>query len=524
MYLTFPQSTKEMKLDVVGLLAVLGKSSMGAHVQPLTTLCASLLPRLLPAPQALLKPARPAGLPTQAGAIVVGVHLGNKVDALSFFANLLHPVTDLPPLSVRGLRITHRRLAHGAVSAVASSEGKSFRGGGSGGADSGRSSGVKHADSMAPSTTTLTGSTKAPMRLTYPATATVLAPVGDLRPALLAPLSMLSIFSTALLLGLVVAAVVEHDSVAVLAICTLSAASSVVCLASHWRPQLAHRTELTDAAATSTTTTTTTTTTTATTANTASSSSLPSSVAPLPAPLPPGDVVVRMRNGAFVVVRCTEAVARELYFGGAAECAYALAAPRHFHALVAAGTLLLMLGVALLGNCRPRMQLALGSAYIGLNALYLGAALLPPRWHWRLDARYCVEPLRAEARLPNYTSALWAAIRCAYESDGADGDGGGDDNVAPEKGDGSGAAVTATAMRMRGTASGGANNQRRGRSVHNGVVDWVQRSDAAPVTPPWNNWVREAEATLLAGNVDWDPVAAWRKLQGDEDAETAGRT
>ncbi len=100
----------------------------------------------------------------------------------------------------------------------------------------------------------------------------------------------------------------------------------------------------------------------------------------------------------------------------------------------------------------------------GLNALYPSAAPLPPRWHWRLNVRYCIEPLRAMVRLSNYTGALWVAMRCAY----------------------GGAAVTVTAMCMWGTASGGVNNERQGRSAHDGMVEWVQWSDAAPVMPLQN--------------------------------------
>jgi hypothetical protein len=62
-------------------------------------------------------------------------------------------------------------------------------------------------------------------------------------------------------------------------------------------------------------------------------------------------------------------------------------ANRAYQRLVRAGTLLLMLSIGILGSCSPAMQFTLGGAYIGLIALFLSTALLPPTLHWRLDWR-----------------------------------------------------------------------------------------------------------------------------------------
>lgn len=47
------------RFDIVSLLAVIGENSIEAHSQALTSSWTCMLPRLIPAPQVLLKPARP---------------------------------------------------------------------------------------------------------------------------------------------------------------------------------------------------------------------------------------------------------------------------------------------------------------------------------------------------------------------------------------------------------------------------------------------------------------------------------
>jgi len=50
------------RLDIVSLLAVIGESSMESHAQALTSSWTCILPRIIPAPQALLKATRPSRL------------------------------------------------------------------------------------------------------------------------------------------------------------------------------------------------------------------------------------------------------------------------------------------------------------------------------------------------------------------------------------------------------------------------------------------------------------------------------
>jgi hypothetical protein len=274
MPLKFPTSRNEWRLDVVSLLAVIGESSMSKHAQPLTASWLCLLPRLIPAPQALIRPARPGGLPSQV-AHVVGVHSGNYLQELNYFANLIHPINELQRHSVREVYIAHKPINN--------------------------KNDPNDADK-----------------------------IKEIVPKIFSLLNFLTVGSTLLSLGLLIWSVIHQDGPACLAIVVISITSSMVGLASYWHPLLTERTYDFD--------------------------------------VPPGDIVIRTRNGAFVIVHCTEEVARELYVG-AEDCRYVLTT-RPAQVLVGASTILLMIGVVLVGNCTFEMQLALGASYIALNGLF----------------------------------------------------------------------------------------------------------------------------------------------------------
>ncbi len=76
----WPPSFGHFQLDIVGFLAILGEGSAtaNAHISGLSSL--SLLPRLMPAPQALLLPTRPATWELTIKATVIGVFNGNGKD------------------------------------------------------------------------------------------------------------------------------------------------------------------------------------------------------------------------------------------------------------------------------------------------------------------------------------------------------------------------------------------------------------------------------------------------------------
>ncbi|KAK4099972.1 hypothetical protein N658DRAFT_538737 [Parathielavia hyrcaniae] len=98
------------RLDIVALLAVTGESFISEHAQALTPSKLSLLPRIMPAPHALLQPRRPASLPRRI-AKVCGVHSDVVLDTVSFFANIIHPIDQLRPFEFRMLKIRHSQYS-----------------------------------------------------------------------------------------------------------------------------------------------------------------------------------------------------------------------------------------------------------------------------------------------------------------------------------------------------------------------------------------------------------------------------
>jgi hypothetical protein len=375
MPLIFPTSKDGWRLDVVSLLAVIGESSMSKHAQPLTASWLCLLPRLIPAPQALIRPARPGGLPSQP-AIVAGVHSAIYIQELNYFANLIHPISELKKFEVHEISITHKNIK-------------------------GQNDKVKEI-------------------VTKP----------------FSFLNFLTVGSTLLTVGLLVYSIIHQDGPACLAIVIISVTSSLVGLASYWHPLLTKRDVRSD--------------------------------------VPPGDVVVRTRNGAFVVIHCTEEVARELYIG-AEDCEYVLGT-RPAQTLVGAATVLLMIGVVLVGNCTFEMQMSLGASYIALNALYWAGALLPARLQWDLETRYECTVVETK-KWDSFTLALYRTIL--------------------------------TASRVRGKGTGEVKTA------------WAYASHAAPNTPVWKKWLEEVaeKGNTEVNGVEWDAQLCWNTLKRTDDAE-----
>ncbi|OJD22655.1 hypothetical protein ACJ73_05994 [Blastomyces percursus] len=370
--LRFPENRDDWSLDIVSLLAVIGESAMSAHSQPLTASILCLLPRILPAPQALLRHERPTRLPSIL-AHIVSIHSGTLLLELNHFANLVYNI-DLPSFTVREIRITHR-------------EG--------------------YAD-------TLSDEKKLKNRI-------LRTPKGVIHAQPFSPLALLSVASFFLSVGLCVWAVILEDGVAVIAIVVVSFASSIIGLSSMWHPNLTVRKRKTV--------------------------------------VPDGDLVIRTRQGAFIIIRCTEEVARELYTG-TEECSYVVS-DQIFRALVGVGTFLLMSAVILMGNSTWTMQAALGGSYVLLNGCYQIAALFPRGWHWNL-IRYEKEEIRSiEAQ--TYTQALWKAI---YVSK---------------------------------------------------FTDWVRVSGAAPNSEAWRAWIDLAGDNLH--NENWDAQKALDELLNAEKSE-----
>lgn len=314
------------RLDVVSLLAVIGESTMAKHVQPLTSTWLCLLPRLIPAPQALLKSKRPTRLPTK-HAVVVGVFSGTRVDELNFYADLIHDIGELKPLEFREYTITCSRNQ--------------------GDIENGRQ-------------------------------------VKRVFHRFFSPLNILTIFSCIVTMLLIIWACMIHDGVATISLALMSLASVLVGLALWWDPAL--------------------------------------SIRPTGTTVPDGDVVIRTREGAFVVVHCSEEIARELYTGSE-EAKYRLD-DKSFKALVGLGTVTLMVAVVLLGNSSWTMQAAIGATYLVLNGAYWAAALLPQTLTWdksyynveRKNAHLKAHEQGADRVKPNFTRTLWYAIQATQET------------------------------------------------------------------------------------------------------------
>lgn len=253
------------------------------------------------------------------------------------------------------------------------------------------------------------------------------------------PLSVLSVLSCLLTVGLLIWAFLIPDGTAVLALGTISLASSIVGYASWWSPLLTTRI--------------------------------------FPAIVPPGDVIIRTREGAFILVKCNEYVARELYTG-TEECEYNVST-QAYRFLVGLGTFLLMVSVVLLGNCNFTMQAAIGVSYIVLNGAFWGISLLKKDKFWDLSA-YEVEDIT-----PN--DAKNAHLNSADDS----------------------------ANTFEGIASFTRTMWYAIRETKR--IDWVKKSGAAPTTPQWDKWLTLAEQEARDNNRTWDAVQQREKIVGQVD-------
>lgn len=356
----FPQGRNDSpgwRLDIVSLLAVIGEGLMNDHAQTVTSSWLCLLPRLIPAPQALLKADRPKRLPPVPGITVLGAFSGTKVDELNFAANLIHDIGELKNFEFQEYTITDMYDREG------------------------RTQTRIKMDNTDPE--------KGPPSHGHNYKATKLNKQGRherearMQARHFSPLSILTIFSFLLTVGLFVWAILLRDGVAALSIGCMSLTSVCTGIAFWWKPKLATRKFATS--------------------------------------VPKGDIVLKTRGCAFVVVHCDENIARQLYTG-TDEVKYYVN-NRTSRVLVGFGTLFLMVAVVLLGNCNFAMQAAIGASYLGLNGLYWLTSLLPSRWFWHMAA-YKVE---RDETLPHhmmnaheedelnkvpacYTRTLWYAI------------------------------------------------------------------------------------------------------------------
>ncbi|KAK4190836.1 hypothetical protein QBC35DRAFT_56422 [Podospora australis] len=455
----FPEERHQWRFDVITLLAIVGENSIAEHLQTITASTFCLLPRIIPAPQALLKPTRPQRLPP-VNAAVIGVYGGTLVESVSYFANIIHPLDELKPLTFKVLEIKHKDM----LKRIPRKKGpwwKNLLGGNKGQHIELERPGTSTNVHQVPSANTAGSPTGGPKRkdtvqfavetdlergssAANPSTPAFAPPkrtgtmgrIGDslttlmhnderyaVPPALWSPVNILSVLSVILSTGIIIAAAFWKDGTAIVAIGVISVSSSVVCYASWWKPLLMSRVSKNK--------------------------------------VPEGDMVIRTREGAFILVKCTEDVARELYTG-TEECQYVCNDIYH-RAFMGLGMVMLMFAIVLLGNCKWNSQVFIGASYVLLNGLYWGMGMLPAHYFWDLsryewtdvtpeDVREFTKKMAHKEVSPSFTLTLWHAIRETKHS------------------------------------------------------AWVERSGAMPLTDKWKEWLKEATEQAWKGNKDWDAV------------------
>jgi hypothetical protein len=355
----------------------------------------------------------------QVNAAVVGVHNGTLVPTLNYFPNILHPIEDLPAFAFKVLKITHAANKVSTPPPINRGLTKDLSGSNSlelGMMESGHPAPLARQSTYNAIKTKLSGEKEKPR----------------VPPRPFSPLNFLSVLSFFLTVGLVIWARYLKDGTAIVALVTISCASSIVGYASWWSPVLMKRT--------------------------------------FKSKVPAGDVIIRTREGAFLLVKCNEDVARELYTG-TEECQYYVQT-QQYRMLVGFGTFLLMVSVVLLGNCNFTMQAAIGLSYIVLNGAFWGSSLIKKSKFWDLSSYEVVDVTPADASYadafqndtlegrPSFTRTMWYAIRETKK------------------------------------------------------IGWVKRGGAAPKTDEWDEWLKLAELNAADGNRKWNAVEVREAVVG----------
>lgn len=141
--------------------------------------------------------------------------------------------------------------------------------------------------------------------------------------------------------------------------------------------------------------------------------------------VPPGDVVIRYPKGSFLIVRCPEEVARELYFAPE-NIQYLLQHGPAYRILSLVGTIMLMGGVICLANAQIEAQIAWAASYMLLGSSYWIVAALPAKLHWDYSCYTVINECLADSNMSakgypsendTFTQALWKAIVVSKQTD-----------------------------------------------------------------------------------------------------------
>jgi hypothetical protein len=170
---------------------------------------------------------------------------------------------------------------------------------------------------------------------------------------------------------------------------------------------------------------------------------------------PPGNVVIRYANGNFLVVQCTEDIARELYFAPE-NIKYLVSQSSEYRIISLIGTFLLMVGIISLSNASTPLQMGFAAAYMILNIAYWIVAALPPELHWDVS---CFEVMDQCFQVDNdgdkeKSASNWTPSFVEYNK-----------------------TFTQALWKV---------------IVATKSTKWIKKSAAAPETPAWNEWLKEA--------------------------------
>lgn len=389
---------------------------------------------------------------------VAGVCSGVVLDTLGFFANIIHPLDDLPNYGFKMIQVKHRNGQNpGPFDTTYAGEKNSMDATSSyqmedlrrrqryreGSRRSQSSSRARRQSGTAYTSDIEQGNqirqhhrerSIDPMSETFTAST-------EERPVITSkwssPTSIISAASF-LLTGVIMGMMAYwKDGVALLAVGIVSLGTSVIGYASWWRPVLMVRARRDKVTA--------------------------------------GDIVVRTQQGGFILVQCSDEVARELY-AGTAECEYHVGDRAH-KLLMALGTAMLMVSIVLLGNVGFEGQTMVGASYIVLNGAYWLASMVSKEHYWDLsryewrdvtprDARHAdrtTDPNDMCDGYRSFTRTLWYVIRETKDA------------------------------------------------------RWAQRSGAAPGTRRWRQRLREAEEHARAGNRRWAAVRRRDHIFADDE-------
>ena len=360
-------SSSGWKFDIVSIVAVIGEYTIERHVQLLTSSRMSYLPRLLPAPQVLLKTERPSRLPPVKGVQVFGVCSGTYVSELNFFADVIHKIEEVKEYEFRKYIIEYSKptdsekqhTMHMHLNPKADDNNTHW--------NNNAHPDVERGHHNTRTRFNLPWRPKEP-RNTTPANEEEILINNRLQWKSI--LTIVTFVSVLMLIGLFVWAACIHDGVAMIALGTVSLSTSIACLANSWRPTLTPRKNNSK--------------------------------------VPPGNVVIRNRAGGFIFVQCREEITRELYTSPD-KCKYDFEG-EYLRSMLGTSTVLLMASIIFFSNCSWTMQTAIGMAYIILNMMYwIIPFMMKDIDTWDLS-RYDIKPVGEPKKLPDYTQALWCAV------------------------------------------------------------------------------------------------------------------